>query len=253
MTTVFSLSSLPLLLVCTLFGAVSLALGLGTLAWRHARFAATPQSLPVAPFFTAVTTVWALSLGFVAADLWNLRADAEQAATAERSSVSRLLGMAAPAALDAPALRDALAAYSTAVSDAEWGANANAAPAASVEAALQATRLALIALASTAAPAPLMAKMAQDFDELQDARNQRLAIGHGSVNAYKWYLLLMLTLLAMVAIAAVHADRPPAGRTALTIFAATSVVSLWVLAMHANPYAGSAAIGQTSTLVAPTR
>jgi hypothetical protein len=240
--TIFSLSSFPLLLVSLLFGAVALALGLGMLALSRARFAAIPQSVPVAPFFTAVTTVWALSLGFVAADLWNLRADAEKAASAERSSVSRLLGMSAPAALDAAALREALAAYSAAVRDAEWGGNANAAPSQAVEDALQDMRLALIALARQATPQPLMAKMAQDFDELQDARNERLAIGHGSVNAYKWYLVLMLTLLAMVAIASVHADRPPAGRTALSIFATAAVVSLWVLAMHANPYTGSASI-----------
>lgn len=242
MNTIFSLSSFPLLLVSLLFGAASLALGLGMLTWRHARFAVIPQSVPVAPFFTAITTVWALSLGFVAADLWNLRADAEKAASAERSSVSRLLGMSAPEALDAAALREALAAYSAAVHDAEWGESANAAPSPAVEEALQDTRLALIALAREATPQPLMAKMAQDFDELQDARNTRLAIGHSSVNAYKWYLVLMLTVLAMVAIATVHADRPPAGRAALAIFATAAAVSLWVLAMHANPYAGSASI-----------
>lgn len=242
MTGIFSLPGPLLLVVSALFGLACVIAALAMLAWGHRRHLRSVPGIPVAPFFTGITTVWALSLGFVAADLWSVRAQAEQAASAERSSMTRLHGMAGSEALDLPALREALAHYSAAVREMEWKENANAKPAEPVEAALQEMRLALIALARSAAPQPLMAKMTQDFDELQDARNTRLAIGQASVSEYKWYLVLVLTVLSAVAIASVHADRPPAGRTALAIFAAAAVVSLWVLAMHANPYAGSAAI-----------
>jgi hypothetical protein len=242
LSAIFSLSTIPLLLTALVFVLLSLGLSLLMLEWSRRRFAGDARSLPVAPFFTAITTVWALSLGFVAADLWSLRSSAEQAASAERSSVSRLLGMAAPDALDLPALRDALGSYSAAVRDNEWGDAGNAVPTPQVEGSLQAMRLALVELSRQATPLPLIAKMTQDFDELQDARNTRLAIGKGSVNVYKWYLVLALTALSMLAVASVHADRPAAGRTALVIFAAASVISLWILAVHANPYTGGAAI-----------
>lgn len=250
MTTIFSLSTFALLAVSALFCALSAAVALGMLGWFNRRFARTAQSLPVAPFFTALTTVWALSMGFVAADLWNVRGHAEQAASAERSSVTRLHGMARPEALDAPDLRAALAAYVAAVETVEWGESANARAAPEVEEALQRMRLAIIALARAGTPPPLMSKMAQDFDELQDARNARLAIGVSSVDEYKWYLVLMLTVLSMIAIAAVHGDRPPAGRAALAIFAAASVVSLWTMAMHADPYAGGAKLAFRPPVVA---
>src|SRR5690606_25100934 len=88
----------------------------------------------------------------------------------------------------------------------------------------------------------LVTKMARDFDELQDARDQRLAIGGSSVSEYKWYLVFSLTFLTMIAIAAAHADRPAAARNALGIFAVAAVLSLWILAIHASPYAGAARI-----------
>jgi len=237
---IIALSPLPLLLAFIGFCAASMLLALVLLSFLHRRWIADARTLPVAPFFTAITTVWALSVGFAAADLWSVRAQAEQAASAERSSVARLQGMAAVDALDAADLREALSAYVAAISTDEWGASANTEPSAEVEAALQRMRLAIIGLANRGTSGPLLAKMAQDFDELQDARNARLAIGVSSVSEYKWYLVLILTVLSMAAIAAVHADRPPAARSALMIFALAAAVSLWILALHANPYSGGA-------------
>lgn len=242
LNTIFALSPLLLLVAFAAFALLSLLLSLLALGALHRRWTADARILPVAPFFTAVTTIWALSLGFAAADLWGVRSQAEQAASAERSSISRLHGMSERDALDAPQLREALAAYVGAVAQAEWGETANAQPAEEVERALQSMRLAIIELARTGTPPALMAKMAQDFDELQDARNTRLAIGVSSVSEYKWYLVLVLTVMSMIAIAAVHADRPPAGRWALAIFAVAATASLWILALYANPYSGGARI-----------
>jgi hypothetical protein len=242
LNTIFALPPLPLLAAFAAFVALSLLLSLLALRALHRRWEQDARILPVAPFFTAVTTIWALSLGFAAADLWGVRAQAEQASSAERSSISRLHGMSADDALDAPRLREALAAYASAVAQVEWGEAANARPAEEVERALQSMRLAIIELARAGTPAALMAKMAQDFDELQDARNTRLAIGAGSISEYKWYLVLVLTVMSMIAIAAVHADRPPAGRWSLAIFAVAATASLWILALYANPYSGGARI-----------
>jgi hypothetical protein len=239
---ILSLSSFPLLLVTILFSAVAGAVGWGVLRWRANVFSIAPLSLPPATFASTITTVWALSLSFVAADIWNVRADAERAASAENSSINRLLGMSAPGALDAPELSKALVEYRTAMREVEWGRNANAVSSAEVERALQDIRIALIRLAEGSTKQPLLSKMAADFDELQDARNVRLAIGNSTVSAYKWYLVLALTVLAMAAIATVHADRPRAGHTALAIFSCAAVVCLWIIALHASPYAGSASI-----------
>ena len=56
-------------------------------------------------------------------------------------------------------------------------------------------RLAMIDLAKAGHPDPIISQMVQDLDELQDARNSRLAIGTSSVNQLKWYLVLFCSCI----------------------------------------------------------
>lgn len=241
MANIFFVSTAAMLAFFILFGLAAFGIGLLALHLFGKRAAALSNTIPVANFVTAITTAWALSLGFAAADVWSIRTQAEQSATAERSSIARLAGMADQAALGSPALITGLDAYQDAVLRDEWyGADLEPAP--RVDAAIQQIRLALVELARGDAPPSLIAKMSGDFDELQDARNQRLASAESSVSVYKWYLVLFLTVLSTVAIASIHADRTPAGRSALAIYVVAAVVSLWMLALHANPYDGTARI-----------
>lgn len=238
----FSWSATALLAAFAAFGIICLAVSLALLDYFRRRAAQVPETIPVAAFVGTIATAWALALGFAAADVWSFKAQAEQAASEERSSVGRLAGMASVDALNVPAMMEGLRAYKEAVEANEWHDSSNREPSPEVDAALQRIRLSIIQLAQDLVAAPLIAKMTQDFDELQDARNKRLAIGSSSVSEYKWYLVLFLTFLSMVAIASVHADRPIAGRNALGIFTVAAVVSLWILAVHAHPYAGPARI-----------
>ncbi|WP_245439527.1 hypothetical protein [Aminobacter sp. MSH1] len=238
---IFSWSPIVLTLPFIVIGIVSFFLGAAFLAIFARQAQGDPLSMPVAAFVGTITTAWALSLGFTAADVWSVNARASEVASAERSSMMRLAGMAKPEALASAELLNGLLAYKDAVISLEWP-NANHSPEPAVEQALQDIRLALIALSKSGLPDPIIGQMVQDFDELQDARNSRLAIGAGSVNQLKWYLVLFLTMLSAVVIGAVHADRPHAGRKAILIFAVTASVSLWILALHANPYVGVAQV-----------
>ncbi|MFU0503130.1 bestrophin-like domain [Pseudaminobacter sp. NGMCC 1.201702] len=242
MDEIFSLSAPALLLLFSVFGGACLAASMALLSYFRRRAECAPETIPVAAFVGTIATAWALSLGFAAADVWSVKAQAEQVASEERSTIGRLAGMASADALNIPQLLEALRAYKRAVKTGEWERSGNRTPSTEVDRALQQIRLAIIGMAMDKTPASLMGKMTQDFDELQDARNKRLAIGSTSVSKYKWYLVLFLTFLSMVAIAAVHADRPIAGRNALSIFTVAAVVSLWILALHASPYAGAARI-----------
>jgi hypothetical protein len=235
---IFSLPAIALLFLFSIFGIACYTVSLGVLTFFGRRAARLKDTIPVATFMGTITTAWALALGFAAADVWTVRSQAEHTASAERSSISRLMGMAGPDALNLNALMDGLVSYRVAVQEGEWGTSANQQPVDDVDQALQSIRLAIIRMTETV-PAPLIASLTQDFDELQDARNMRLAIGSSSVNEYKWYLVFFLTFLSLVAIASVHADRPRAGRSALAIFSVAATVSLWILALHANPYAGA--------------
>lgn len=241
MTAIFFLPGTAMLACFVLFGAATYGFARLALGMFERRATAMPASIPVAPYFTAITSAWALSLGFAAADIWSVRADAQSYAVAERSAITRLAGMAAGNALDVPAILAGLAQYREGVLEDEWG-NSSQHPSSDVEGAIQDIRLAIISLAREGTPPSLVENLTRDFDELQDARNLRLANAESSVSEYKWYLLLFLTVLSTIAIASVHADRPAAGRSALAIYIVAATVSLWILAIHANPYDGMARI-----------
>jgi hypothetical protein len=235
---VFSLSGPAMLGLFAVFGAATLSAAFLFLWAFHRSLDSKSTPIPVAPFFTAVTTVWALSFSFTAAEIWSANTQASHAASAERSALTRLAGMAHGDALDLPLVIDGLRAYKVAVETQEWGGSSNREPAIGADMAIQHIRLAIVSAAKDGALPVLIGKMASDFDELQDARNDRLAVGRGSYSVYKWYLVIFLTFLSQIAIASVHADRPRAGRRALAIYTTAATISLWLLALHANPYEG---------------
>lgn len=195
-------------------------------------------SQPIGTFISTIATAWALSLGFVAADTWAVNSRANQVASEERSSITRLIGMANMDALNDDFLLKALRNYRIAIITDEWQNNANSQPSPIVEKSLQQIRVALINLARTDVPGAIVSQMVHDFDEMQDARNSRLSLGSSSINHYKWYLVLFLTFLTLVVIATVHADRPKAGRKAMGIYTITAIISMWILAIHTSPYHG---------------
>ncbi|KPQ06334.1 MAG: Protein of unknown function (DUF4239) [Rhodobacteraceae bacterium HLUCCA12] len=204
----------------------------------HRRFNGEITAVPVNSFFGAVTTIWALVFGFVAADVWQANSNAAEAAVQERAALIRLNGMAEAEALDLPELENALHRYVGIVARNEWDGAGNSESAPEAETALQAIRLALLAAQEDGVPSVLLGKMITDFDELQDARTKRLAIGAGDAQILKWMLVIILTLMSMVAIAFVHRDKPRAGRTALKIFTVAAAAAFWLVLLHSGPYLG---------------
>lgn len=231
----------PLTILAFFFGCgiVSVSIGMLALKFFNIQVRKNPTSLPVAAFLGTVATAWALALGFAAADVWSINAEATQSASAERSSLSRLEGMAAENALNSIELHDAIKAYRQAVSEVEWSRNMNIRPSVEVERALQKMRVSLLNLANSNVPSPIVSQLVRDFDELQDARNERLALGNSSINNYKWYLVVCLTLITTIVLASTHADRPRAGIQAILIYTFTAVICLWILALHVHPYVGA--------------
>ncbi|WP_235890664.1 bestrophin-like domain [Martelella alba] len=221
-----------------IFGVVLYALayvGLLLMA-RHAR--KDESSIPIGAFIGTIATSWALSLGFVAADIWTLNAQADREVSAERSAIIRLIGNADVDVLNKPELAQALEVYRDNVIRDEWGKNHNLFPAESVEETLQDIRIIIMEIARSDAPAVIVSQTVGIFDDLQEARNTRLAIASTMIDQYKWYMLLTLTVLTAIAIVAVHADRVRAGMRALALYVLTATVSIWILTIHASPYSG---------------
>ena len=234
----FALSSSALLAIAAVLATVSFLAALAFLALMNRNLERFPRIVPHAPFFVAVTTAWALSLGFVAADVWGAWTKASAAAVSEREAMVRLAGLTGPDALDIAALRQELRSYKRAVEVDEWGAGANAAPVPAAEEALHRMRLTIIAAAAGGMATSLANKLWREFEDLQNARSVRLGVGHDRSGGHKWLMLIVLTFMSQISIAAVHADRVAAGITAVAIFTIAAFVSLWILSLHANPYTG---------------
>src|SRR3546814_6811631 len=84
------------------------------------RFQGDPGSLPVGPSFVAVTIIFALFLGFLAADIWEQKHRAIDAAYQERSAMSRFFAIAGPDGVNATEAVRAAERYRTAVAEGEW-------------------------------------------------------------------------------------------------------------------------------------
>lgn len=207
------------------------------LKYSHKILAADGSNIPVPAFMGVVATAWALSIGFAASDLWTLGNRADQAIAAERSSVMRLLGVAMPHTLDLPVLYDNVSRYVHLVEENEHSRHFTGAfgdPL--VDAAIQDIRIAVIEVANSTTPEAVVAKIVNDFDELQDARNDRLGISISLIDPSKWYLLISFTFLTTITVALLHIDRPAAGRIASLIFSITALAGLWILVIHVDPF-----------------
>lgn len=210
-----------------------------------------PLSIPVGAFIAAVATAWALALGFVAGDIWTITAKANQATRDEQSAIARLNGIASSSEIDAPSLRGALVLYRNAVVKDEWIKNINITPSISVEQSLQDIRDAILKMSRGNVPGSVISHLLNDLDILQDARSMRLSIGATSVDTYRWYLVICLTIMTIIAIASTHADRVQAGNVAIIIYTVSAVMCLWILSIHANPYQGTNKIEPTILLSSP--
>ncbi|MEX0759912.1 MAG: hypothetical protein WD100_10055 [Tistlia sp.] len=221
-----------------------LAWGAGRLLLGHLnrRFRLDGGVLPVAPFFVSVTTLFALFLGFLAADIWAEKRRASDAAYAERAALERFVTLSGPEVLDAA---DALAAaerYRRRVIEQEWGAARNGAADPETEAALRAMWSAAARLTGDASAVPASGHLFVALEGLSGARSDRLSIGAAHGGSTAWYSVLALWVFSFAALAVVHLDRPAAGRLAMTVFALATSVAFFFLILHDSPYGGGVRI-----------
>ena len=234
----FDMSAFFQLLVLIVLSGIMLVVSFAWLAWLSRRFANVPKLLPVGPAFGPVTIVFALFFSFLAVDIWTQERAAGDAVSKEVTALMRLQAFTEPAALNAPGALPMLAAYRHAVSSNEWGSYFNHQASTGAALALRDLRLYGAGLSRDGAPAPLVGQWFKAVDDLEDARLKRLLIGSDHTDNNQWYVVIVLAFFAHLTIAAVHMDRPPAGRMMLLFFSIATTLALWQLAMHTNPYNG---------------
>ena len=208
----FDLSAVAQCLFFLTYGAVVFAMGSGLLSYLHPQYLRNPKLLPVGPAFQVLTVLFALLLGFLAADIWAQQRQAVEASFKEGISLQQLRDLTEPSALDAGDARPMIAQYQAAVVGREWGASFNHAPDPLAAAAINNLRLYGQKLALDGKPAVLASEWMRSVNDLEESRDRRLLIGADTTDNSQWVVVLVLTFFAAAALAVCHMDRPPAGR-----------------------------------------
>lgn len=226
------------LVIFVMVAAAGLGIGNAVLALLKRRFRRDGSDAPIAAALMSIATVFALFLGFLAADIWDQKQRATDGAAAEHAALQRFAAIAGPSGLDFAAAMAAQDRYLAAIVEREWGEarNHDADPGAQ-QALAEMWRLILARTESrpnSAAAQHLLSVMTDIHNERED----RLAIGRGHGQANAWLTVLFLALFSYIALAIAHLDRPRAGRVAMLTFAVATTTVFFFLIQHDSPYVG---------------
>ena len=198
-----------------------------------------------AGMLSPLAIVFALLVGFLAAQVWS---DADRANTAvnrEASALRAAVLLSDQFPGDAQTRLHALIRQhiETAVKD-EWpamarrGATLTLVPAALADA----LGVTLSLEPHGAGQALAQRELVLALQNALDARRQRIVLSGSSVNAVKWGALLAQAVLILLTIAMVHCDNPMANRIILGVFATGAAAAVMLIAAHSRPFSGAIAI-----------
>jgi hypothetical protein len=192
-----------------------------------------------------LAVVFALLVGFLAAQVWNDNDRAGSAVNREASALRAavLLGSAFPGETNAK-LRDLIHRHiEQAVSD-EWPAMAHRTATLTIvpRELGEALRVALTITPTGESQVAAQRELIASLQSALDARRQRIVLSESSLNWVKWAALLAIAVLNLVAVALVHADNRGANRIILPIFASGIAIALLLIASHSRPFTGEVAV-----------
>jgi hypothetical protein len=198
-----------------------------------------------------LATIFALLVGFLAAQAWN---DADRANTAVNREASALraavlLTAGFPGEPEAR-MRDLIRRYIQDAVTQEWPAMArrNATLALAPARLTEALRLALSLNPRNDGQVAAQREMVAALQGALEARRQRIILSGSSINWVKWIVLLVQAGLTLLTIAMVHSDNRAANRIILTIFATAVGVAVVLIASQSRPFSGEIAVHPTVLL-----
>ena len=188
-----------------------------------------------------IATIFALLVGFLAAQDWNQRERASAAVNREASSLRAvvLLAAAFPGEPESR-LRQLVHDYIQDAVAREWPAMARQDVTLTIAppTLTQALRLALSLTpqkdGQVAAQREIVASLGSAFD----ARRQRIILSGSSLDWVKWTVLYVLAGLTLITIAMVHSGNPTANRIILGIFSTGVGVAVLLIVSHSRAFTG---------------
>jgi hypothetical protein len=192
-----------------------------------------------------LSVVFALLVGFLAAQDWSENERANTAVNREASALRAvvLLATAFPGEPEAR-LHQLIRDYIQETVTHEWPAMARQGVTLSIAPPKLAEALHLSLSLSPQREGQVIAQreMVSALGNALDARRQRIILSRSSINWVKWAVLLVQAGLTLVAIAMIHSDSRSANRIILAIFASAVGAAVVLIAAHARPFAGQVAV-----------
>jgi hypothetical protein len=194
----------------------------------------------VAPFFGAVSVLFALLTSFLANDVGDRNRQAWRAVHTESSAAMSVHTLSVASASDMAAIRVALRDYLQSVVRDEWRAMAEDGASSKTDAALAALlrELSDPKIATEAGQAVHNALLSTAL-RVRDARADRLALASDRTNDVKWATVMLLGVLTQIALAFVHLERVRAQVAAIALFSVAAVVALGLIALQEQPFDGA--------------
>ena len=229
------MSSAPTqLLVFVVHGLIVYAIAFAFLSYFN-RKPEVLQWTPVAPFFAAISMVFALFLAFHAADIWTHKREAERAFIQAGSAIKRFDEMVGPTQLNIPEAQRELGRYVKYVFKDEWRKSRNQKGSDRAEGAFRNLQ-SIVLQATQTLPAPTANQLNALMNDIARTRSDRLWIGGNHTEVSSWLAVILLGFLTHLAVASVHFDRRRAGAVALALLASTTTIGYWSLGIVADPY-----------------
>jgi Protein of unknown function (DUF4239) len=192
--------------------------------------------------------VFALLVGFLAAQVWSAGDRAQTAVSSEASSLRSVVLLAGefPGAPEAQ-MRTLVRRHVQQAVDEEWPemAHQGATLAVVPRPLADLLRVALGLRPEEAGQTVAQRELVTSVENALDARRQRIIVSESSVNGAKWGAVVALAILTLFGVAFVHSDSRLGAAIAMTLFASAAAVCVVMIASQERPFAGSFAVEPT--------
>lgn len=201
------------------------------------RFPDIKDWAPHPPTSVAVSGIFALFLAFHGAGIWQQKVTAERAFNGVAASVKKFSEFINPSHIDSAEMRTHFRQYLLTIVHEEWYRNKNKKASEQASELLSDMYKITVDLGKKGElSATNQSYMFKLLDDLGAARSARLWIGTHHIDSNAWTVVLWLGFIAHLGLAAVHFDKPRAGRIILSLFAFATTSSYWLLVIANNPY-----------------
>lgn len=205
----------------------------------------------VAPFFSLPAVLFSLTAALLATSIWDNYSVATKAIKNESQSILSIISLAN----SVPALKEinlpgSAIAYTQSIIDDEWQTLATSRSASDItDEKFVAMRAAIFKAANMLSDKAESKALLNTFYTINSARETRLAYASFDLHPVRWYAILFLGALVLIAVAFIHSSKPKALIVSIAIATLTILTPLCMIGLtFSSPYQGVISISESPYL-----